>query len=113
VDTHSCATRRPRARFENLRISQKGDPEKDVDRMNRMDRMQNRDTPFRVLSLTILFILFILSTLPSYRIGSSRAFCTVRNAKLEWTRATPGSRVRCLLCKRSKSAVSATTTRTT
>ena len=38
----------------------------------------------RVLSLTILFILFIRSTLlPVYRIGNSRAFCTVRNAKLE------------------------------
>ena len=50
---------------------------------------------------------------PPYRIGSSRDFWIVRNAKLECTRATPGSRVRCLLCKRSKSAVSATTTRTT
>jgi hypothetical protein len=38
---------------------------------------------FRIQALTILFILFILSTLPSYRIGKSRAFCTVRNAKLE------------------------------
>ena len=47
------------------------------------------------------------------RMGSSRAFCTVRSAKLECTRATPGRRVRCLLCRRSKSAVSATTTRTT
>lgn len=50
-----------------------------------MDRLQDTEPrTFRVLSLTILFILFILSTLLSvYRIGNSRAFCTVRNAKLE------------------------------
>ena len=33
--------------------------------------------------LLILLILLILSILPAYRIGNSRAFCTVRNAKLE------------------------------
>ena len=49
-----------------------------------MDRMRDVKNDVPVLSLTILFILFILSTLLSvYRIGSSRAFCTVRNAKLE------------------------------
>ena len=45
------------------------------------------------------------------RTGNSRDFCTVRSAKLEWTRATFGNRVRCWLCSRSKSAVSANTTR--
>jgi hypothetical protein len=46
-----------------------------------MDRMRDVKNDVPVLSLTILFI---LSTLLSvYRIGSSRAFCTVRNAKLE------------------------------
>ena len=35
----------------------------------------------------------------------------VRTAKLECTRATLGRRVRCWLCTRSKSAISATTSR--
>jgi hypothetical protein len=49
-----------------------------------MDRMQDAETRRSgFLSLTILSILFILSTLPAYRIGNSRAFCTGRNAKLE------------------------------
>src|SRR5262245_60817249 len=49
----------------------------------------------------------------TYLIGNSRAFCTVLSAKLECTRATPGRRVKCLACSLSKSAVSATTARTT
>ena len=56
---------------------------------------------------------FLSALQPPYLIGSSRDFWIVRSAKLECTRATPGRRVRCLLCKRSKSAVSATTARTT
>ena len=44
-------------------------------------------------------------------IGSSVVFLTVRIATLEFTRATPGSRVSDSLCTRSKSAMSETTTR--
>ena len=43
--------------------------------------------------------------------GSSVLLRTVRSAKLDCTRATPGRRVRCWLCSRSKSAGSDTTTR--
>ena len=48
---------------------------------------------------------------PHARTGSSALLRTVRSAKLDCTRATPGSRVRCWLCRRSKSAGSVTTTR--
>ncbi len=71
-----------------------------------------RDPTFITYITYITYITFITSITLFHLIGNSFAFCTVRNAKLEWTRATPGRRVRNLLCKRSKSAVSATTTRT-
>ena len=47
----------------------------------------------------------------SHRRGSAVRFSTLRMATLELTRATPGSRVSSSLCMRSKSAMSATTTR--
>jgi hypothetical protein len=43
--------------------------------------------------------------------GSTVVFRTVRIATLEFTRATPGNLVSASLCSRSKSAMSAMTTR--